>query len=266
MLEKTPATARMIMTEAVVFADDGPAQLFQRELFGDQKPVKKAVHGGSDPRFRRGEDAAHNPENDDHRHDQGADGMIRGDQEFLERSAGEFEIVFSAAEQDGVDDHEPDPDHDPRHESAEEQFSHRKLRVIRVHDHRDARRDDGADGRGGGDDRHGVILAVPLLDHGRDHDRPDGRGVRDAGALDARKDHRGDDAHVAEAAFEASDQGVGEIDDFFRNLRFHHDVPGQDEEGNRHEAEGVDSPEGLDGNHRQRDTQNQHRRQGGDDE
>ena len=236
------------------------------ELPGDRETVENAVDRGRDTGFGGREDAEDDAEDDDERHDEGTGGIEGREDHFLDRALAAHEVVPAQPEENGVVDHEAEADHDAGQEAAQEELADREFRVVGVEDHGDARRDEGADGGGRGDQGHRVILSVALPDHGRNHDRTHGRGVGDAGTGDAGEDHLGNHGDVAEAALEASHQGVGEIYDLVGYLRLHHDVAGQDEEGDGHEAEGVDASEGFHRDHGEGNVEGDGRGQGGDDE
>src|SRR5207245_1823127 len=81
----------------------------------------------------------------------------------------------------------------------------------RADDHeRYRRRDDRADDRRRGDERAGELARVLLLDHARDHDRRDGRGIRQRRARDSGQQHAGGDSDVRQPAADPAHEPLAE--------------------------------------------------------
>jgi hypothetical protein len=122
-----------------------------------------------------------------------------------------------------------------------------------VNDHRDARRNDGADGRGRCGDGARKRGAVAAPDHGRDQDGA-GRGRVGRGRPgDPGHDHVGDHHHVREAAHDVADQFVREIDQALGDPAAVHQFARQDEKRDRQQRKGVHRDEHALRHHRERD-------------
>jgi hypothetical protein len=133
---------------------------------------------------------------------------------------------------------------DAGHHAGDEQPRHRHLTVGDGIDHHDdAGWDDGPDGGVRAGQGRGVILVVAgLLHHA--HDQGAGaRGIGQRGAADPGKDHLRQDVDVPEAAPDVADQVVGEAEQGHSDAACAHEIGGQDEEGDRHQREGVNSVE-----------------------
>ena len=125
--------------------------------------------------------------------------------------------------------------HDRRHEqaghdAAEKQVADRGIRNERIHDHRNRRRNDRADRRGGGDDRAGETRRiVAALDHHVDRDFADARRVGDGRARHAGKDQADQDIDLRHATAKPSDHSLAEIQKPVGDGAFVHDVRGHNE-------------------------------------
>ncbi|MPN19843.1 hypothetical protein SDC9_167216 [bioreactor metagenome] len=137
--------------------------------------------------------------------------------------------------------HERDTHENPGDEARRKKPSHRDIHRNTVDDHDNARRNDGADHRRRRGDRGAEVDVVAALFHGGDHDGAYGRRVSHRGAADAGKNHGRQDIGVGKAAPDMPHKAVGEGDDPGGGASPVHEIPRENEKGNRHERERIDS-------------------------
>ncbi len=141
--------------------------------------------------------------------------------------------------------HQRTADQEARAEARDEQLADRHFRRHAVEDHRDRRRDDHAELRGGRLQRGGVGPRIAVPDQRRDQDRADRERRRHARPGDRREDHAGQHARRREPALDAADDRLRELDEARRDAARLHQVAGEDEERDRGERELVDRREHL---------------------
>ena len=135
--------------------------------------------------------------------------------------------------------HEHEADEQPRHRTADEQVSDRRVGHERVENHRDRGRDDRADDRGRRRDRRGIARRVTVvLGHQVDRDLAGAGRVGNSRPRHARKDDADDDVHMTETTAKPADQRDAELVEAGRDRTRIHDVRGDDEQrhGEDHET------------------------------
>ena len=136
-------------------------------------------------------------------------------------------------------DHQANADKDAGHDAAQEQGGNGDLGADTVKDHLSGGRDDGADAAGGTDDAGGLGLIIAGAFHNGQHHGAHGGGIRHSGAGHACEDHGRQDAHVAQAALEPAQHGVGKVHDPAGDAAAGHDLTGDHEEGDRQQGHAV---------------------------
>ena len=229
-----------------------PTEADERALVGQQfveiAPRKRAIEKAGEQervcrrqrgRFRRCRDAAVDSVEQDHRHQQRGKRAERDPRQRLQRHA-RLHRKRAAACDAGVEDHQHQAHQKARQDAAEKEVSDRAVGDERVEHHRDRRRDDRADGRGGRRDRGRVSRRiVAVARHQADDDLADARRVRDRRTGHAGKDQVGDDVDVAEPAAEAADDRHAELEQALADRAGVHDVGGGDEQRHREQHEAV---------------------------
>ena len=105
---------------------------------------------------------------------------------------------------------------------------------------RDAGRDDRPHDRGRRHDCGGEVARIALLDHARDHDRPDRCRVGQRRAVNAGEEHAAEDRHLREPAAHPADEVAGEADELVGELAAVEELARQHEGREGEQGKGVD--------------------------
>ena len=143
------------------------------------------------------------------------------------------------------DDHQADADQDAGHDAAQEQPADGNVGHRAVDDHRHARRDDRADGSGAGDQGGGEAGLVAMVLHRGHQDRSDRRRICDRRTGNAGEHHARHHRRVTQSAAPVADDGFRELDEPLRNAAGRNQLAGEDEIGQRQQAEVVQHREHL---------------------
>ena len=87
----------------------------------------------------------------------------------------------------------------------------------------------------GRDDAARAAGLIPSLRHHGQEQAAEGRGFAHGAAHQTREDHAGHDGGIAEAAADAADDELRQLDHPLRQAAFGHDFTGEHEEGDGHQ-------------------------------
>jgi len=148
----------------------------------------------------------------DHRRHQREEGIGKG---AGQRRPGKRRVapVVAPVRVPGHGRHHEKAHHDPRDHAREKELSYGDAGHHAVDDERQRRRNDGPERRRGGGHADGEVDRVAVVLHRLDLDGAQARGIGDRGARHSGEDHRADDVHVSEPAFQPSHEGEREVVD-----------------------------------------------------
>ena len=206
----------------------------------EDEAQEQGIEGGEDSGLVGGHDAADHAPDDDHGSQQGEEPVTEARHHPAERPLERRRAGLPAACHAEVDeDHEKDADHDARQHAGEEHFGDRDVGHDGVDDHHDAGRDDRPDG--GRADGHGgaerLVVACPL--HGLDLDGAEARRVGQRRSGDPREDHTGKHVDLGQTALDAAHHAAREVEYLLGDAERVHHVPGEDEERDRQQGDGL---------------------------
>src|SRR3989449_5719701 len=202
---------------------------------GNQQCVEDGERGG----FRGRGDPAVKAAEKDHRHHQRGEGLPRDARDVAQRD-GLLDREISPLGDERDIGHLRDAEEQARDDAAEEQVADGSVRDQGIDHHRDRRRDDGPDDRGCGGQGGGKARRVfSVLRHHLLHQLARTRGTREGRARHSREDDALYDVDVSEAAAEAPDERVAEVEQPFRDAADGHELGGEDEQRYRQQHEAV---------------------------
>ena len=136
-------------------------------------------------------------------------------------------------------EHEAESHEDAGNNAAHEHLADVVACGIGEDDHHNARRNDGAERTGRGNNRNGKAFFVAVIDKRGDHKRTDSRGVRVAGAGNAGHYYACHGCRVRNAAADVADDALCESNEFFCYTGLLHDLACHHEKRNGHVCEAV---------------------------
>ena len=182
--------------------------------------------------FRRSEFARIDPAQDDHRGQDGPNGIFERADNLFEGSLFRASPVASFFRDDVADNHQGNPHQDTGKETGCEQIGDGSPGDHPVNNEGDRRRDDDPDGTGrcGQSSRKGFTVA--MFHHLGDHEGTNGRNRGYGRTGNGGEEHADHDGDHAQAAGDVADETFKEIHQAFGDPAAAHQVPGQHKERN----------------------------------
>ena len=201
---------------------------------GDDQCIQDSQSGS----LGSGSDASGDAEDNEHGQADRQKRLLGGLQDTAQAGLGANRVVpLTDMEEPG--DHQANADQNTGHNTTQEQGGNRDLGTDTIKDHLSGGRNNGTNAASGADDAGRLGLIVTGAFHDGQHHGANSRGIRHSGTRDACKDHGCQNAHIAQAALETAQHGIGEVHDSAGDAAAGHDLTGDHEEGDRQQGHAV---------------------------
>ena len=209
----------------------------------DEYADHQGIEYGHCPRFRRGENPAHDPADDDDRHEESQYRIFPSGKDFMERSSLLPSYIMSLLPDDVAVDHQADAHQDTGNDPADEQGPHTHIGQCPIDQQGDGRRDDRPDRTTAGQQRCAEGIIISLFLHQGNHDAPNGCRCRNGRTGNGSKEHTGQDTDHSQPTGEMAQQRISKIHQPLGHPAPEHQFAREHEQGDSNEGNAVDPAE-----------------------